>query len=136
MFRRTFLTLHPLRYAELLKEKLEKHGSTVYLVNTGWVGGSPSSGANRISIKDTRNIITSILNGSIEQSEYITEDYFNLDIPTSLKNVKTEILNPVNSWSDKQLYANTAKKLADMFKKNFNEYGPKVEHLKQFGPKI
>ena len=131
-----FLTLHPLRYAELLKEKLEKHGSTVYLVNTGWVGGSPSSGANRISIKDTRNIITSILNGSIEQSEYITEDYFNLDIPTSLKNVKTEILNPVNSWSDKQLYANTAKKLADMFKKNFNEYGPKVEHLKQFGPKI
>jgi phosphoenolpyruvate carboxykinase (ATP) len=131
-----FLTLHPLRYAELLKEKLEKHGSTVYLVNTGWVGGSPSSGANRISIKDTRNIITSILNGSIEQSDFITEDYFNLSIPTSLDNVNPKILNPVNSWSDKELYINTAKKLADMFKNNFNEYGSKVEHLKQFGPKI
>ncbi len=131
-----FLTLHPLRYAELLKEKLEKHGSTVYLVNTGWVGGSPSSGANRISIKDTRNIITSILNGSIEQSDFITEDYFNLSIPTSLDNINPKILNPVNSWSDKELYINTAKKLADMFKNNFNEYGSKVEHLKQFGPKI
>ena len=53
-----------------------------------------------------------------------------------LDNVNPKILNPVNSWSDKELYINTAKKLADMFKNNFNEYGSKVEHLKQFGPKI
>ncbi len=131
-----FLTLHPLRYAELLKAKLEKHNSIVYLVNTGWIGGSPSSGADRISIKDTRNIITSILDGSIEQSNFFEEEFFGLSIPGSLNKVNPDILNPINAWKDKDLYTDTAHKLADMFKQNFNEFGPKVEYLKKFGPII
>ena len=61
-----FLTLHPFIYAELLKEKLISFSVNVYLVNTGWSGGSAHSGAKRISIKNTRNMISSILNGSIE----------------------------------------------------------------------
>ena len=131
-----FLTLHPLRYAQLLKEKLEKYGSIVYLVNTGWVGGSPSSGAKRISIKDTRNIITSILNESIEKSEFSVEGYFGLQIPNTLENVKSEILNPKNGWTNQSLYSQEAEKLAEMFKENFNQYGEEVEYLKKYGPII
>ena len=131
-----FLTLHPLRYAELLKDKLEKHGSIVYLVNTGWGGGSPSSGAARISIKDTRNIITSILDGSIEKSVFYKEEFFGLDIPKTLNNVDSNILNPSNSWPSNEMYSSVAKKLAKMFKENFNQYGAEVEHLKEFGPII
>ena len=131
-----FLTLHPLRYAELLKDKLEKHGSIVYLVNTGWVGGSPSSGAARISIKDTRNIITSILDGSIEKSVFYKEEFFGLDIPKTLNNVDSNILNPSNSWPSNEMYSSVAKKLAKMFKENFNQYGEEVEYLKKYGPII
>tara|TARA_B100000131_G_C18112891_1_gene610244 strand:- start:2005 stop:2961 length:957 start_codon:yes stop_codon:yes gene_type:complete len=131
-----FLTLHPLRYAQLLKAKLEKHGSIVYLVNTGWVGGSPSSGADRISIKDTRNIITSILDGSIEDSNFSKEGFFGLDVPDRLNNVNTDILNPSNAWNDKDMYKKVANRLAEMFKENFNQYGSDVEYLKEFGPII
>jgi len=129
-----FLTLHPLRYAELLKDKIEKFNSKVYLVNTGWIGGSPSSGANRISIKNTRNIITSILEGGIEKSNFVKEDYFGLLIPEALKNVDSDILNPQNMWSDKEMYVKVAKKLSDMFKENFEQYGEEVEYLKEYGP--
>ena len=73
-----FLTLHPLRYAELLKSKMSSYGSEVFLVNTGWIGGSPSSGASRISIKDTRTIIDSILNKSINKSNFNKDDVFGL----------------------------------------------------------
>ena len=120
----------------MLKDKLEKHGSIVYLVNTGWVGGSPSSGAARISIKDTRNIITSILDGSIEKSVFYKEEFFGLDIPKTLNNVDSNILNPSNSWPSNEMYSSVAKKLAKMFKENFNQYGAEVEHLKEFGPII
>ncbi len=131
-----FLTLHPLRYAELLKEKIEKHGSKVYLVNTGWVGGSPSSGASRISIRNTRNIITSILNGDIEKSNFITENHFGLVVPESLNNVDSEILFPENMWTDKAKYKKIAADLSEMFKENFKQYGSEVEYLEEYGPKI
>ena len=71
-----FLTLHPLKYAELLEEKIQKYSVDVFLVNTGWIGGTPSSGADRISIADTRYIITSILNDSINSVNYVKEDFF------------------------------------------------------------
>ena len=64
-----------------LKDKIIKYGSKVFLVNTGWVGGSPSSGAKRISIKNTRTMITSILNGSINNSNYEKESFFGFNIP-------------------------------------------------------
>ena len=88
-----FLTLHPLKYAEMLKTKIETHHSIVYLVNTGWIGGSAASGAKRISIQNTRAMITSILNGSIEQSEFKTESVFGLNCPLSLTGVDNEVLN-------------------------------------------
>ena len=129
-----FLTLHPLRYAELLKSKMATYGSEVFLVNTGWVGGSPSSGANRISIKDTRTIIDSILNKTINKSNFNKDDVFGLMIPEQLNGIEDHILNPVNAWNDKDEFHLESKKLSNLFKENFIKYGNKVEHLKSGGP--
>ncbi len=131
-----FLTLHPLKYAELLKEKIDKYNVDVFLVNTGWIGGSPSSGAKRISIQNTREMITAILNGSINNSEYEQEPYFGLSIPKTLGNLDNSILNPINSWKDKDQYDKDARKLTDLFKNNFNTYGSEVEYLTKSGPII
>ena len=129
-----FLTLHPLRYAELLKSKMATYGSEVFLVNTGWVGGSPSSGASRISIKDTRTIIDSILNKSINKSNFNKDDVFSLMIPDKLNGIDDQILNPINAWNDKKEFHLESKKLSDLFKENFIKYGNEVEHLKLGGP--
>ena len=129
-----FLTLHPLRYAELLKDKIAKHGSKVFLVNTGWIGGSPSSGASRISIKDTRNIIDSILNEKINQSDFKKDKIFGLMMPGYLEGIDSQILDPINAWSDKEKYQFESKKLSDLFKENFIKYGKEVEYLKVGGP--
>ena len=129
-----FLTLHPLKYAELLKDKITKYNVDVFLVNTGWIGGAPSTGANRISIKDTRYIITSILNGSINNVSYIKEEFFGLNIPTNLGEIDKKVLNPINSWENKNKYINEAKRLAKLFKDNFENYGKDVEYLIKSGP--
>ena len=131
-----FLTLHPLRYAKLLKEKIEKFQSKVYLVNTGWNGGSAQSGAKRISIKDTRAMITSILNGSIEDSEYEQDKVFGLNIPKALDGVNSKILNPREAWDNKSDYDNESIKLAQYFIDNFKKYGSEVEYLEEAGPRL
>ena len=129
-----FLTLHPLRYAELLKSKMANYDSEVFIVNTGWVGGSPSSGASRISIKDTRTIIDSILNKSINKSNFNKDDVFGLMIPDKLNGIEDHILNPINAWNDNEEFHLESKKLSDLFKENFTKYGDEVEHLKVGGP--
>ena len=129
-----FLTLHPLKYAELLKDKITKYNVDVFLVNTGWIGGAPSTGASRISIKDTRYIITSILNGSINNVSYIKEEFFGLNIPTNLGEIDKKVLNPINSWENKNKYINEAKRLAKLFKDNFENYGKDVKYLIKSGP--
>ena len=129
-----FLTLHPLRYAELLKSKMISYGSEVFLVNTGWVGGSPSSGASRISIKDTRTIIDSILSKSINKSNFNKDDVFGLLIPNKLDGIEDHILNPINAWKSKEEFHLESKKLSDLFKQNFIKYGNEVAHLKVGGP--
>ena len=130
-----FLTLHPLKYAELLNEKIKKHNSKVFLVNTGWIGGSASSGKKRISIKNTRAMITSILDGSISKADFVKENYFGLRIPTSLTNVDDNVLNPINAWDDKEKYHSEAIKLGKLFRDNFITYGKEVEYLVDSGPK-
>jgi len=131
-----FLTLHPLKYAELLKEKIIKHNVDVYLVNTGWLGGSASSNAKRVSISNTRAMITSILDGSIDNSQFEKENYFGLSIPLDVKDVDNKILNPINTWPDKNAYDQDARKLAILFKENFKAYGTEVEYLLNSGPLI
>ena len=129
-----FLTLHPLKYAELLKQKINEHGANVFLVNTGWIGGSPSSGASRISISNTRSIIDSILENSINNSNFVKDDIFGLFIPDNLGNIKSDILNPINAWEEKDLYISESKKLSNLFKENFKKYGEEVMHLTVGGP--
>ncbi len=131
-----FLTLHPLKYAELLKEKINRHGVKVYLVNTGWFGGSASMGAGRVSIRNTRAMITAILDGSIENAEFITLPVLGLSVPVSLKGVDDSILAPREVWEDKDKYDQTLYSLAEQFIENFKTYGPEVAYLEHAGPKL
>ena len=120
-FGEAFLPLHPTVYAELLGKKIDEHNVNVYLVNTGWTGGAYGVG-HRMSIKDTRGCINAILDGEIGKSEFETTPIFNLAIPKTLKGVATEVLNPRNTWADKDAYDTTAKKLAKLFQENFKRY--------------
>ena len=129
-----FLTLHPLKYAQLLEEKIEKFGSNVYLVNTGWIGGSASSGAKRVSIKNTRAMITSILNGSIENSNFTIDPVFGLNVPIELNGVESSILSPREAWVDKDKYDVEAIKLAELFINNFKIYITDQPELINSGP--
>ena len=125
-----FLTLHPLRYAELLKEKMEKFDVSVYLVNTGWVGASAQSGAKRFSLPKTREIINAILDGEIEDAEFETDVYFRFQIPTSLGDIDSKLLNPMRAWNDPDHYRTTAEDLVKKFQKNYQQYdlGDKAVH--------
>ena len=117
-----FLTLHPLKYAELLREKMKKHNVPCYLVNTGWVGASASSGAKRISLPITRNIIRKILDGSIESAECIEDDYFGVQIPKQLDGIEDASLLPAHAWKNIDEYHQSAKLLVEKFQKNFAQY--------------
>ncbi len=121
-FGEAFLPLHPTVYAKLLGEKIDKHNVNVYLVNTGWTGG-PYGVGKRMSIKDTRACINGILNGSINDAEFQTLPIFNLKIPKTLEGVKDNtVLNPRETWEDKEKYDTHLIKLAKMFQENFHRY--------------
>lgn len=125
-----FLPLNSSVYAELLGEKIEKHGANVYLVNTGWTGTG-----KRMSLKATRAMVTAALNGSLAEVEYVTEPYFGLAVPKSCPGVESEILDPVNSWSDKKAYDKKAKDLAKKFVENFKKYDHMPAEIVNAGPK-
>ena len=116
-FGQAFLELHPTKYAEELVKRMEQSGAKAYLVNTGWNGTG-----KRISIKDTRGIIDAILNGDINNAETKTIPYFNLEVPTSLPGVDTNILDPRNTYADVSEWETKAKDLASRFAKNFVKY--------------
>lgn len=132
-----FLLLHPTKYAQELTKKLTEHHSTVYLVNTGWIGGGYGVG-KRISLKDTRTIISAILNDELLNCEIEVVKPFNLFIPKSIKNIDSAILNPENSWSDKEAYKSNALKLAEAFVKNFENFteNEDAKKLVSFGPTV
>tara|TARA_Y100000389_G_scaffold204908_1_gene260695 strand:- start:3623 stop:5233 length:1611 start_codon:yes stop_codon:yes gene_type:complete len=120
-FGKPFLTLHPTAYAKTLGDKINAHNSRTYLVNTGWTGGAFGVG-HRISLHNTRNIINSILDGSIETAPTELFGVFNFSIPTELTNVDSHILNPANTWSDPQAFASQCEHLAKQFVENFKKY--------------
>ena len=113
-FGKAFLTLHPVRYGEELVAKMEAVNAEAYLVNTGWNGSG-----RRISIKDTRAIIDGILDGSIENTDTKMLPVFNLEIPTSLPNVDTGILDPRDTYADVSEWQTKADHLARLFIDNF-----------------
>ena len=131
-----FLTLHPLSYAELLKEKMEKFNVPVYLVNTGWVGASAQSGAKRFSLPKTREILNAILNGDIEKVNYEKDLYFGFDIPTTLSSIEPRLLDPLKAWDNIEQYHDTAKELVKKFQHNYEQYDLGDDMLRSAGPKI
>ncbi|GAU14311.1 hypothetical protein TSUD_308710 [Trifolium subterraneum] len=120
-FGAAFIMMHPTKYAAMLAEKMQKHGATGWLVNTGWSGGSYGSG-NRIKLAYTRKIIDAIHSGSLLNVNYIKTEVFGLEIPTAIDGVPSEILDPINTWHDKKAYQNTLLKLAGLSKNNFDGF--------------
>ena len=131
-----FLTLHPLKYAELLKQKMNQHQVPAYLVNTGWVGASAQSGAKRISLPVTRQIIHATLDGSIDSSTFEADPYFGIMVPQCLGDIDPDILVPAKAWKDQNEYNNIAKQLVKKFQKNFEQYDLGDAEILGAGPKI
>ncbi len=120
-FGEAFLPLHPTKYAKLLGEKIDKHGVNVFLVNTGWTGGGYGTG-KRMSIKDTRTCINSILDGSINKSEFRTTNTFRMSVPNTLADLDSQVLFPREAWEDDDAFVATRDRLAQMFIDNFKKY--------------
>ncbi|AWB09828.1 phosphoenolpyruvate carboxykinase (ATP) [Thermodesulfobium acidiphilum] len=106
-----FMPRKPIEYASLLEKKIREHSVRIYLLNTGWIGG-PFGIGKRIDIKTTRTIVKHIIEGTIENSKFIKDKYFGLTIPEYLEGIAPEILNPINSWENKEEYTKKAIELA------------------------
>ena len=130
-----FLTLHPLEYAELLRSKINKFNVPTFLVNTGWVGATAESGAKRISLPITRQIIYAILDGSLNKSDFETDPYFGVAVPNKLGNIENNVLIPMKAWSSKEDYVKTAETLVEKFQNNFADYNIEDENIRNAGPK-
>jgi len=125
-FGKVFLPLHPTAYAELLGEKLEKYTDVkVWLVNTGWTGGKYGIG-NRMNLKYTRAMIHAAMRGDLDGVEYVAHDVFGVWKPQSCPGVPDLVLNPRNTWEDKEAYDQQALALAQLFVDNFKQYEDKA----------
>ncbi|MFN5910210.1 MAG: phosphoenolpyruvate carboxykinase (ATP), partial [Bacteroidota bacterium] len=120
-FGAAFLPLHPAKYAQLLGSKLDGTGIKVWLINTGWTGGSYGVG-HRMKLYYTRAMITAAITGKLDNVDYETLPVFELAIPKSCEGVPSEILNPRETWENKALYDETANSLAAKFVKNFEKF--------------
>jgi len=114
-----FLVWHPIKYATMLAEKLEKHEATAWLLNTGWVGGAKGK---RCPLKYTRAIVDAIHSGELAKAEYAIDPTFRLSYPTSCPNVPSSLLDPSSSWDDRNEFAATQGELSKLFQSNFAKY--------------
>ncbi|WP_449388643.1 phosphoenolpyruvate carboxykinase (ATP) [Chryseobacterium lineare] len=132
-FGEAFLTLHPTMYSKTLIGKMKENGAKAYLVNTGWNGTG-----KRISLKDTRAIIDSIIDGSIENAPKTRIPIMNLEVPTSLPNVSEGILDPRDTYSNVEEWEEKAKDLAAKYIKNFEQYcnSDEAKKLVTSGPQL
>jgi phosphoenolpyruvate carboxykinase (ATP) len=130
-----FMVHHPYAYAELLKKKVLKHGANVWLVNTGWTGGSFGVG-KRISIHHTRALLNAALNGKLTQVEYKKDPVFGFDVPTTCEGVPSDILDPASTWPSRDEYFKKYDGLAARFIENFKlMMADCPEHILEAGPK-
>lgn len=120
-FGKAFLPLHPAKYAKLLGQKMEKHQVNVWLVNTGWTGG-PYGIGKRMKLSYTRAMITAALAGTLANSEMEEHAVFGLFMPKVCPNVPSEILNPKNTWENKENYDQKVNELAKAFLANFKQF--------------
>jgi len=126
-FGEPFMPRNPDVYAKLLGEKMEKHGTRVYLINTGWSGG-PYGVGERMDINLTRRLVDAALKGELEDVEYHEDEIFHLMVPKTCKGVPDEVLWPKNTWSDKEAFDERARKLAQDFSDHFDKaYAGKID---------
>lgn len=132
-FGEPFMPRKPMVYSNLLKEYVKKYGADVFLINTGWSSG-PYGVGKRIPIKLTRIMVKNALNRNLDQVEYKKHPIFNLMMPVSCPDIPSEMLNPINTWEDKEAYLKQAKMLSELFKKNFEKFKEVPEAVKSAGP--
>jgi len=127
-FASPFLMHKPSLYGELLRDKINKHQSTVWLVNTGWSGGPPGVG-QRLKLAYTRAMITGILSGALQEVPTEHDPVFGVHVPVACQGVPPEVLQPRNTWADKDAYDAKARELAHAFRQNFEQYAGLVDPL-------
>jgi len=120
-----FLPLHPSAYAEMLGERLERHGARVWLVNTGWTGG-PYGVGSRMKLAHTRSMVSAALAGKLDAIDTMTDPVFGLAVPVNVPGVPGEVLQPRGTWADSAAYDAQAEKLVRMFRDNFAQYDAHV----------
>ena len=129
-----FMPLHPSVYADLLGEKIRRHGADCWLVNTGWSGG-PFGVGRRMKIAHTRAMVSAALDGSLAHIETRRDPIFGLHVPVSCPDVPPEVLTPRDTWSDPVAYDAAARDLARRFRENFAAYEDHVsEEIRSAGP--
>lgn len=116
-----FMPMNPKVYAELLGEKIEKHNVRVYMVNTGWIGGSYGVGS-RIALKYTRTLVKAAINGELEKETWEEDGHFDLMIPVNCPGVPSNLLKPEKTWSNLEHYNATAALLKEKFQENYKKY--------------
>jgi len=132
-FGAVFLVWHPTKYAEMLGELLREHDAKVWLVNTGWSGGAYGVG-KRMKLSYTRSMIRAVLDGSLDKAPVREDPIFGLSVPTEVEGVPHGVLDPRATWPDGAAYDAQAKKLAGMFRKNFEKFGQESDAIKSAGP--
>jgi phosphoenolpyruvate carboxykinase (ATP) len=132
-FGAVFLVWHPTRYAEMLGRLIDEHGSHVWLVNTGWSGGAYGVG-KRMKLSYTRAMVRAALSGALDDVGTTTDPIFGLHVPANVPGVPDNVLRPRDTWSDKVAYDTQAKKLAEMFQKNFEKFGTVDARISAAGP--
>jgi phosphoenolpyruvate carboxykinase (ATP) len=131
-----FLPQPPAVYAHLLGERLERHGATVWLVNTGWTGG-PFGEGERMPIAATRGLLRAALSGELDDAEYRTDELFGFEIPTAVPGVEASLLDPRSTWRDAEAYDRKARELAQMFRDNFGQFADEAgEAVTAAGPRL
>ena len=131
-----FMVHHPAKYAELLKNKIQRYDAKCWLVNTGWVGG-PYGVGKRISIRHTRNLLNAALNGKLDHVKYKKDPVFGFEMPMECPDVPTDVLDSSTSWGDKKEYDRRYKDLAMRFKENFAKFEDQTpKEVVEAGPKI
>ncbi|MFQ5570991.1 MAG: phosphoenolpyruvate carboxykinase (ATP) [Rhodothermales bacterium] len=135
-FGAAFLVWHPSKYAEMLADKMQRHGAKAWLINTGLSGGAYGVG-KRISLKHTRAIIDAIHDGSLAAMPTVNDPIFGVAVPTECPNVPSDILIPRNTWTDPHAYDQTAHKLAELFTANFEKYADGcTPEIVEAGPRL
>jgi len=129
-----FLPQKPTVYARMLGQKLDEHGSTVWLVNTGWTGG-PYGEGQRMPIAATRALLRAALDGELDQVEYRMDPIFGFEVPVGVPGVDASLLDPRSTWSDPDAYDEKARYLAERFQENFQKFGAD-ENIVQAGPRV